>query len=118
MAQKEKSYKSQKRTSSFVVNLVLILISAVFVVPIFGILITSFRQSERIFNSGWWTVFPHKEWVEIGEYKLDADVDLNGEIKFVSEDGQEISGDYSFGKRCYHKSGEKSNTTAPNEAGH
>ena len=51
MAQKEKSYKSQKKTSSFIVNLVLILISAVFVVPIFGILITSFRQSERIFNS-------------------------------------------------------------------
>ncbi|HNY94122.1 MAG TPA: carbohydrate ABC transporter permease [Flexilinea sp.] len=108
MAQKEKSYKSQKKTSSFIVNLVLILISAVFVVPIFGILITSFRQSERIFNSGWWTVFPHKEWVEIGEYKLDADVDLNGEIKFVSEDGQEISGDYSFWKNgVITKSGEK-----------
>jgi alpha-glucoside transport system permease protein len=53
-----KSASSQKRSQSFIVNLVLIIICVVWLVPIFGILITSFRPSEDIFRTGWWTIFP------------------------------------------------------------
>ena len=52
MAAKTKSYESQKRMGQFFVNLVLVLIALIFFVPIFGIFVTSFRQSETIFNSG------------------------------------------------------------------
>jgi len=75
-----KSYQSQKRSSSVITNAILIVICVMWLVPIFGILFTSFRQSTDIFNSGWWTVFPHKANVQSGQIKLDASVDVNGPI--------------------------------------
>jgi len=75
-----KSAKTQKRSQSFIVNLVLIVICVVWVVPIIGILITSFRPSEDIFRTGWWTVFPHRTEMEVGRIKINPDIDLDGEI--------------------------------------
>lgn len=75
-----KSAKTQKRSQSFIVNLVLIVICVVWVVPIVGILITSFRPSEDIFRTGWWTVFPHRTEMEVGRIKINPDIDLDGEI--------------------------------------
>jgi alpha-glucoside transport system permease protein len=75
-----KSYQSHKKSSNLMVNLILITICAVWMVPIIGVLITSFRQSQDIFRSGWWTVFPHKADVEVGQIKLDDSVDANGPI--------------------------------------
>ena len=66
--------------SSILVNGILIVICILWLVPTFGVLVTSFRNSEDIFGSGWWTVFPHKEDVQSGEIKLDATVDVNGPI--------------------------------------
>lgn len=80
-----KSAKSQKRTQSLVVNLVLIIICVVWLVPIFGILITSFRPSEDIFRTGWWTVFPHRTELEVGRIKLDSEVDLDGPITITPQ---------------------------------
>ncbi len=95
MAAKQQGYKQQQRISSFFVNLVLILICGIFLIPILGIFITSFRQSDKIFNSGWWTFFPHKEWTETGEIKLGAEVDLNDVIRVNFEDGTMVEGDYA-----------------------
>jgi len=75
-----KSAKSQKKSQSFIVNLVLIIICIGWIVPILGILITSFRPSEDIFNSGWWTVFPHKEDVEVSRIEIPESVDVDGPI--------------------------------------
>jgi len=75
-----KGYKSQKTASSILVNTILIVICLLWTVPTLGILFTSFRQSEDIFRSGWWTVFPHKANVETGEIVLDDSVDVNGPI--------------------------------------
>jgi alpha-glucoside transport system permease protein len=80
-----KSAKSQKRTQSLVVNLVLIIICIVWLVPIFGVLITSFRPSEDIFRTGWWTVFPHRTELEIGRIKLDSEMDLDGPITITPQ---------------------------------
>ena len=98
MAAKSSSYKQQRRTSAFWINFVLILICAIFVIPILGIFITSFRQSEKIFNSGWWTFFPHKEWSEVGDYILDQSVDVNGVITVTTDTGETFSGDFAFWK--------------------
>ena len=94
MAAKTKSYESQKRMGQFFVNLVLVLIALIFFVPIFGIFVTSFRQSETIFNSGWWEFFPHRSWVEVMELKLPEDQQTSGVMTFTMDDGTEFTGDY------------------------
>jgi alpha-glucoside transport system permease protein len=75
-----KSQSVSKTTSSLAVNGVLILISLIWLIPTLGVFITSFRNSEDIFKSGWWTVFPHQEDVQTGELKIGPDVDVNGPI--------------------------------------
>jgi len=75
------STKGQKIRSSLLINGVLILICFVWLLPTLGIFITSFRESQDIFNSGWWAVFPHKEDVESGEIILDETVNVDGPIQ-------------------------------------
>ena len=78
-----KTMKKTKKNSAFWTNFVLIVICIIWLIPIVGILITSFRPSEDIFRSGWWNVFPHKEYVELERVTLPAEVNLDGpfEIK-------------------------------------
>ncbi len=73
--------KKQKLTSSILINLVLIFICIIWIVPAFGVLVTSFRNSDEIFTTGWWTVFPHSEYVKVDEIKIDSAVDVNGPIE-------------------------------------
>jgi alpha-glucoside transport system permease protein len=80
MAEKTSSLTQQRRLSSWLVNGILILICIIWLVPTLGVFITSFRQSDEIFGSGWWTVFPHQADVESGEIKIDPAVDVNGPI--------------------------------------
>lgn len=75
-----KSFKTQRLLSGFIVNGVLIIICLIWLVPTLGVFVTSFRNSEDIFRSGWWTVFPHREYVKVDEIKLDEGVDVNGPI--------------------------------------
>jgi alpha-glucoside transport system permease protein len=70
----------QKMISSLLVNGVLILICLVWILPAFGVLVTSFRNSEDIFTTGWWTVFPHQEFLKVDEIKIDPGVDVDGLI--------------------------------------
>ncbi len=86
MATKTRSYKSQKVLSSLLVNGVLILICVIWFIPTLGVFITSFRNSEDIFRSGWWTIFPHKAYVDTGEITLSPDVDTNAPIMIEGAD--------------------------------
>jgi alpha-glucoside transport system permease protein len=74
------SKEGQKKRTSLIVNGVLILICTIWLLPTVGVFITSFRDSQDIFNSGWWAVFPHKEDMDIGEIILDDTIDVNGQI--------------------------------------
>lgn len=69
--------KSQKVRSSLLVNGTLVLVCFVWLLPTLGILITSFRQSQDIFNSGWWTVFPHIADVQTESIKIDPSVNVD-----------------------------------------
>lgn len=69
--------KSQKVRSSLLLNGTLILICFIWILPTLGILVTSFRQSQDIFNSGWWTVFPHIADVQTEAIKVDPDVNVD-----------------------------------------
>lgn len=81
MSDKPRSFKQQRLISGLLVNGVLILICLIWLIPTIGVFVTSFRNSEDIFRSGWWTVFPHKAWVKTGEIKIPPEVDVNGPIQ-------------------------------------
>jgi alpha-glucoside transport system permease protein len=55
----------QTRINILVVNGALILLVIIWSIPTFGLLISSFRDRFDIQTSGWWTVFPHREWVTV-----------------------------------------------------
>ncbi len=75
------SYKKQKIRSSVVVNGVLILICFFWLLPTLGVFVTSLRNSQDIFTSGWWTVLPHKENIQTKEIILDASVNVDAPIE-------------------------------------
>ncbi len=61
------SGKRQKRISSLIVNGILLLLVVIWTVPTLGIFVSSFRDRDDIATSGWWNIFPHKEWQKVKE---------------------------------------------------
>ncbi len=74
-------YKTQQLRSSILVNGVLILICFLWLLPTLGVFVTSLRNSQDIFTSGWWTVLPHKENMQTEEIVLDASVNVDAPIE-------------------------------------
>ncbi len=83
-----RSLKQTKIFSSILVNAALIVICLLWIVPTLGILVTSFRDSQDIFTTGWWTVFPHQSYVADTSIKLPAGTDANGLISVPGYQGQ------------------------------
>lgn len=54
--------KQQRWIGAAFVNIALLLLVLMWTVPTLGIFISSFRNRIDIQTSGWWTVFPHREW--------------------------------------------------------
>lgn len=52
----------QTRTNVILVNTILFLVVLIWSIPTFGLFVSSFRNRFDIQTSGWWTVFPHREW--------------------------------------------------------
>ena len=88
---KGRSFKQQKIASSLLVNGALILICLIWIIPTLGIFVTSFRNSQAIFQSGWWTIFPHRQYVQTGEITLDPSVDVNSAMSIPG-----VTGQYTF----------------------
>lgn len=59
--------KRQKRVSKLLVNLTLLLLIIIWTIPTLGVFISSFRHRDDIATSGWWMVFPHREWRAVRE---------------------------------------------------
>lgn len=57
----------QSRTSVWLVNIVLALLVIVWSIPTIGLFVSSFRDRFDIQTSGWWNVFPHREWETVSE---------------------------------------------------
>ncbi|HEX7973257.1 MAG TPA: hypothetical protein VF498_02530, partial [Anaerolineales bacterium] len=87
MATRASSYKSQKVSSSLLVNGVLILICLIWFVPTFGVFVTSFRNSQDIFTSGWWSVFPHRGYGSPKDITLPADANVDGSFQIPGYNG-------------------------------
>jgi len=70
--------KGQRWIGFLLVNSVLLLLVLMWSVPTLGLFISSFRDRFDIQTSGWWTVFPHREWETVAvldpkELGLDPD---------------------------------------------
>jgi len=70
--------KKRKWTGPLLVNGGLLLLVIVWSIPTAGLLISSFRTRFDIQTSGWWNVFPHREWetvktVDVKELGLNPD---------------------------------------------
>lgn len=75
-----RSTRRQKIFSDVLVNGVLALICLLWTIPTIGLLVSSFRTREDIGNSGWWTVFPHRDWVSTSQVQLERGSDLDKPI--------------------------------------
>lgn len=61
--------------NSYLLNGILILICLLWIIPTFGLLVSSFRDRSDINSTGWWTIFPHKAWVTVNTLTPDANTD-------------------------------------------
>ena len=87
MATNKKSGKQGKLISDLVINGLLLLLVLGWTVPTIGILVSSFRNRFDISTSGWWTIFPHKDWVMTEEFPVPADLDRNGVMEISGVTG-------------------------------
>lgn len=93
------SAKQKKLISSIFVNGTLFLICLMWTIPTIGLLVSSFRNRDDIQDSGWWTVLPHRGWVQIEEMAIpegqsrDTPIEIEGVSAMFDEwqEGVEIS---------------------------
>lgn len=79
--------RRQKTVSSLVINGTLALICLVWTIPTVGLLVSSFRTREDIQTSGWWTIFPHRELVTVGEMDIPEGLDRSGVMEIEGATG-------------------------------
>jgi alpha-glucoside transport system permease protein len=77
--------RSGRRKSRWLVNTVLGLICFVWLIPTLGLFISSIRPAADILESGWWTVFPHRDWETREQVPLPRETDLRAPITVRSE---------------------------------
>ena len=59
----------------------LAILCLVWIIPTVGLLVSSFRNSEDIKTTGWWTIIPHREWVTVAEIR-DLPRDIGDDTAF------------------------------------
>lgn len=67
--------------SSILVNGALALICILWLIPLTGLLVSSFRQRSDIISSGWWTVLPHQEYVRASQVQLTRGIPLDQPVQ-------------------------------------
>jgi len=76
---------SRKRKSKWLVNSILALICFVWLVPTFGLFVSSIRPAADIMQTGWWKVFPHRAWQTVDQVELPKETDLRTPILVQGE---------------------------------
>lgn len=70
--------RRQRQLSRLLVNGTLLLMVILWTVPTLGIFVSSWRNRDDIASSGWWLVFPHRDWRPVKEIAIkDLGVDPN-----------------------------------------
>lgn len=52
----------ESKGTLWAINISLLFLCIVWLIPTFGLFVSSFRDRADIQSSGWWTIFPHREW--------------------------------------------------------
>ena len=81
------SAKRSALIGKIIVNTVLALICIAWTIPTIGLLVSSIRTREDIATSGWWTIFPHRQFETVGTVQLPPDTDLRQPITLPAELG-------------------------------
>jgi len=79
--------KGKRSLGPILVNGALLLLVLVWLIPTFALLISSFRTRFDIQTTGWWTIFPHREWVTVSEIQPGDDLDRDGVMTFAGAQG-------------------------------
>lgn len=87
MAAKAAGSKSSQLWSDILVNGVLAIICLVWTIPTVGLLVSSFRTRDDIQTSGWWMIFPHREWKVTEEYVPEDGQDRQGVMTYSGVSG-------------------------------
>jgi len=87
MSDKYKSGAPTKLSTDILINGTLLLIVIIWTLPIVGLLVSSFRNRFDIQTSGWWTVFPHKEFKMVEEFPIPEGLDRNGVMEIKGATG-------------------------------
>lgn len=66
---------ARKQLSGLLVNGVLFLICFLWLLPTIGLFVSSFRTRVDVAATGWWTIFPHRDWVKVEELEPPTDQD-------------------------------------------
>lgn len=80
------SGKRKTLIRDILINGTLAILCLLWTIPTLGVLVSSFRDRIDINNSGWWTIFPHKEWVEVEEIAPTGQ-DPDGTMTFAGVSG-------------------------------
>ncbi len=70
--------RTRKLIGALFVNGALLLICLLWLIPTIGLFVSSFRTRQEVNTTGWWTIFPHQDWVQVGELEIPADADRDG----------------------------------------
>lgn len=87
MSAKTRKSRRERLINDILVNGILLIIVLLWTIPVFGVLISSFRTRFDIQTSGWWWIFPHREWIMVEEFEAPDDLDPDGVMEIEGVKG-------------------------------
>ena len=73
--------KRQQLIGDILVNGTLLLLVLIWTIPTLGVLVSSFRTRFDVTTTGWWTIFPHREWQTTEVIEPSKDLDRSGPME-------------------------------------